>query len=108
MKFFKCPNCDNFSREADATVALRVRIVLHQDQSWSAANEGSDAPYHEKIEELDLSSALCIMCEKSPLELVEVEQCPHETDESYWNYYGTTRRCRLCGEEQKAKTVVFE
>jgi len=108
MKLFKCPKCGNFSREADAAVALQVRVRLHRDESWSTTGEGSKLLYHENIEKLDLSGTLCIMCDHSPLELIEVKQCPHETDESYWNYYGTTRRCRLCGVEQRAKTIVFE
>lgn len=108
MKLFKCPNCGDFSRDADATIALKVRIMLHRDQTWSTAGEGSDAPYHERIEELDLSSTLCLGCKECSLELVDVERCPHETGADCWNYYGVTRRCRLCGVEQRAKTITFE
>ena len=108
MKLFKCPKCGNFSREASSTISLQVRILLHRDRTWSATAEASGEPCHEIIKKLDLSNTLCFECRKGPLELIEAEQCPHKINENYWNYYGVTRRCRLCGEEQMAKTIVFE
>lgn len=107
MKLFKCPNCGEFSRDADAIMPLKTRIMLHRDQTWSVSGD-CFMPYHEKTEELNLSSTSCIECQKGPLELIETEQCPHKTNKDSWNYYGATRRCRLCGEEQRAKTILFE
>lgn len=109
MKLLKYLECERFTRETYAIVPVKARIGLFRDGSWRVTDEDFGPLYRSvfESEELNLSSMACFECE-GPLELVEVEQCPHETDPIYWSYYGKTRRqCSLCGENQRGK-VSFE
>lgn len=101
MKLFKCPRCGKYQNHTRADVLLNVRVKLHSSGYWTITGEDFELPCYTdfKIEELNLLSTSCCECEE-PLEMVDVERCPHQTDKSHWDYYGTTRRCRLCGEEQ--------
>ena len=110
MKLFKCPKCGNHSRKTHLTMPWRMLVELNPDQTWSVRAVCPDPlPYHMNTEKLDMPSTVCSECE-SPLELVEVAYCPHKTGADCWDYMrsGTRRNCRLCGEAQEAKTVIFE
>jgi len=110
MKLFKCPVCDEYQTYVRTAMPLSVWIRLYPDGYWKIADEDFELPYGTKFDagDLDLSGTQCYACGHA-LELIEVERCPHEACEDYWDprYRGMKRRCRLCGVEQKGR-IVFD
>lgn len=110
MIVLKCPNCGEYRTYVRIAIPLSVLIRLHPDGRWRIADEDFELPCDTefKTEDLDLSNISCYECEH-PLELIEIEQCPHKTGADCWDsrYRGMKRHCRLCGEEQQGR-IVFE
>lgn len=101
MKVLYCDICETYQAEAYVGVTVFSRMKL-TDSGWVFSDPDFDFPT-KPFTDVDLSECRCFEYEHK-LEIIEVENCPHN-----WRQYpyDTERVCRICGIVQRG-SVVYE
>ena len=97
MKLFWCPKCEKWW-DRGAVIHIEVRCGLDSQKGLLYIDDdGCDTGFHELSELVKLS---CPECER-PMEVRELQQCPHEW-EILWSDKAQ-RTCVFCGVVQRGR-----
>ena len=109
MNLLYCSTNDRYYRKAQFDIATRQNGRLVEDDGHVIVRLGGRA-LPESVPWARIQRAICPDC-SATLELVDIDPCPHTTDDQYWKVnmgnHPPTRRCELCGVTQTA-VYVFE
>lgn len=108
MKLLHCKRCGLYTNRTDFYVKVRVPCKLRDDE-WRFWLEDTIELNGYSVKEKDRDAEMVIDCpecefeEKGTLEVVEVDECPHNW-ERHWRD-ANKRVCCLCGIVQEGKVI---
>jgi len=104
MKLLQCKSCGTYRREAYVNAPMSFRAQFTDKGTFLFADPDFD-PNGREWEKVVLG--LCPECE-GELEIVEIEQCPHDWRRVLSGWSDRPRqRCRLCNREREGR-VIFD
>lgn len=103
MKILKCNKCGNVTSYVHTEIIVRQSLKMTIKGEFRVDSD-FDHVYGRPVELVNDGPFECAECEKPELEIVDVDECPHDWH-SGWK--ATIRECHICGIKQEAR-VIFE
>lgn len=104
MQLLYCSACDKYYSRAEFDIATRQPGRIGTQGDVFGVRLGSRS-LPEKVPWARVQRAICLDC-GAVLELFDIDPCPHESDDQYWqvNTSNTppTRKCELCNVRETA------
>lgn len=107
MRLLHCATCGTYTRKANFDINTRHPGRLEVREGKIVARLGGRS-LPEYVPLIDIQRAYCMVCD-GPLTVEELETCPHESDDRYWEDKDGDKRpvrvCQLCGFRQEGEYV---